>query len=43
VTTVDKEGKSYTVPVRRVRKHLLLTREQLLSGKGEAKEYTGLE
>jgi hypothetical protein len=43
VTTVDKDGKEYTVDVRRVRKHLLLTREQLLSGKGEAVEYTGLE
>ncbi|MCS6950987.1 MAG: hypothetical protein NZ520_11050 [bacterium] len=43
VTTVDKDGKTYTVPVRRVRKHLMLTREQILSGKGEAVEYKGLE
>jgi tetratricopeptide (TPR) repeat protein len=43
VTTVDKDGKEYTVDVRRVRKHLLLTREQLLSGKGEAVEYPGLD
>jgi len=43
VTTIDKDNKEYTVDVRRVRKHLLLTREQLLSGKGEAVDYTGLE
>lgn len=40
ITTVDKDGKTYTTSVRRIRKHLVLTREQILSGQGEAVEYS---
>lgn len=40
ITTADKDGKTYTTSVRRIRKHLALTREQILSGQGEAVEYS---